>query len=126
MAAKESAIEKEIAFTQGEKDYLGSARLLRIATVSNDLEVDVAPVAFRFDGAKFHIGGIDLEHTFKYRNVEANGRVALVVDDLESIDPWRPRGVKIHGRAQVVTRPDGRRVIEVTPERKWSWGIDRG
>lgn len=122
--AKESAVEKHATFTEGEKAYLTDQRLLRIATVSEDQSVDVAPVAFRFDGEKFHIGGLDVKSTFKYRNVQANGRVAVVVDDLKTVDPWRPRGVKIHGRGVVVARPDGREVIEVTPERKWSWGID--
>jgi pyridoxamine 5'-phosphate oxidase family protein len=111
-------------FTEAEKAYLSQQRLARIATVADSLEVDVAPVAFRFDGRRFHVGGLDVGRTLKYKNVKANGRVALVVDDLKTIDPWAPRGVKIHGRARVAVRPDGREVIEVKPERKWSWGIE--
>jgi pyridoxamine 5'-phosphate oxidase family protein len=122
--AAESSTGKTVRFTEAEKGYLGGQRLLRIASVSNSLEVDIAPVAFRFDGERFHIGGLDVTRTLKYKNVKANGRVALVVDDLETVDPWRPRGVKIHGRARIVVRPDGREIIEVEPDRKWSWGIE--
>ena len=123
--AKESAVEKPPAFSDAEKAYISGQRLLRIATISAKPTVDVAPVAFRFDGQRFHIGGLDLKSTFKYRNIKDNGHVALVIDDLKTIDPWRPRGVKIHGTGEIATRPDGREVIEVTPTRKWSWGIDR-
>jgi pyridoxamine 5'-phosphate oxidase family protein len=126
MAAPESFTKKTVSFSEAEKAYLADQRLLRIATVADSLEVDVAPVAFRFDGERFHIGGRDNPRTLKYKNVKANGRVALVVDDLKTVDPWRPRGVKIHGRARIVVRPDGREIIEVQPERKWSWGIEPG
>lgn len=124
MAAKEAFEEKTLSFSEAEKAYLAGQRLLRIATVANSLEVDVAPVAYRFDGEKFHVGGLNIPRTLKYKNVKANGKVALVVDDLKTIDPWAPRGIKIHGRATIVVRPDGREIIEVQPERKWSWGID--
>jgi pyridoxamine 5'-phosphate oxidase family protein len=29
-----------------------------------------------------------------YRNVLKNNKVALVIDDMKSIDPWDPRGMK--------------------------------
>lgn len=124
MTTKEAPAEKTVTFNDAEKTYLAGQRLLRFASVSASLEVDVAPLAFRFDGEKFHVGGLDIPHTLKYKNIKANGRVALVVDDLKTVDPWAPRGVKIHGRAEIVTRRDGREVIEVTPTRKWSWGIE--
>ena len=39
----------------------------------------------------------------KYRNVADNGlRVAFVVDDLRSRDPWRVRCLEIRGTAEVV------------------------
>jgi pyridoxamine 5'-phosphate oxidase family protein len=48
------------------------------------------------------------------------------VDDLASIEPWRPRGVKVRGRAEIDTDPQGRARIRVTPETVWSWGINEG
>ena len=40
------------------------------------------------------------------RHIKKN-KVAVVIDDLKSIDPWDPRGVKIYGTADVVTRQGG-------------------
>ena len=39
--------------------------------------------------------------TRKYKNVkDGNNEVAMVIDDLESVQPWRPRGIKISGNAE--------------------------
>ena len=115
--------EKEVQLTDVEREYLRSQHLARIATVSDSGEVDVAPVAFRLDEQdRFVIGGLNMDRSFKLHNVEANGRVAIAVDDLVSIDPWTPRGVKVHGHGEVVERPDGRKVIVTSITRKWSWG----
>ncbi len=39
--------------------------------------------------------------TRKYKNVkDGNNEVALVIDDLESVQPWKPRGIKINGSAE--------------------------
>ncbi len=62
------------------------------------------------------------KRTKKYRDVARSGRAAIVVDDLASTDPWRPRGVEIRGRAQAI---DGARsLIRIHPERIVSWGIE--
>ena len=46
-------------FTEKEKEYIKSQRLARIATTSKDnLQPDVVPVGFDFDGAEFtHVDG---------------------------------------------------------------------
>ncbi|HEV8486678.1 MAG TPA: PPOX class F420-dependent oxidoreductase [Blastocatellia bacterium] len=114
-------------FSEKEITYLKSQRLARIATVSIDGQPDVAPVGFSFDGERFFVGGLDIKLTLKYKNVKSNPRVALVIDDLQSVDPWTPRGIKIHGKARIVERHGhlgAAEYIEVTPERYWSWGID--
>ena len=111
-------------FTEKEISYLRSQRLARIATVSRELQPDVAPVGFEFDGQHFFIGGLQQKKTYKYKNVaNGNSKVALVIDDLESIDPWKPRGIKIHGEAELVER-EGRLgpYLKVKPARTWSWG----
>ncbi len=114
-------------FSDQERAYISSQRLARIATVSADSQPDVAPVGFEFDGRSFYVGGLRMTATLKYRNVLANPRVALVIDDLVSTNPWTPRGVKIHGRATVVER-DGHvgrgPYLQIVPERHWSWGIE--
>jgi pyridoxamine 5'-phosphate oxidase family protein len=114
-------------FTENEVAYLRQQRLARIATVSETGQPDVAPVGYTFDGEYFYVGGRDIFKTYKYKNIQSNAKVALVVDDLESVDPWRPRNIKIHGRADVVEREKGYMgagtYIRIKPERKWSWGL---
>lgn len=116
-------------FSEKEIAYLKSQRLARIATVSNKLQPDVAPVGFEFDGVYFYIGGLQQTRTNKYKNVVGgNTKVALVVDDVESTDPWMPRGIKIHGEAEMIERQGqlgSAPFLKVKPERVWSWGIER-
>lgn len=82
-------------FSGKELTYLKSQRLARIATVSNEGQPDVAPVGFEFDGENLYIGGLKQTKTYKYKNIASgNAKVALVIDDVESADPWKPRGSK--------------------------------
>ena len=60
------------------------------------------PVGFDFDGNYFYVGGMNLLKSTKYRNVLKNNKVPLVIDDLKSIDPCDPRGMKIYGTADIV------------------------
>jgi len=111
-------------FSDTEINYIKSQPLARLATVSPDGQPDVAPVGFQFDGQRFTIGGFDITRTFKYKNVKkGNVKVALVIDDLATVSPWKPRGIKIHGTAQIV-ESSGPAYLIVTPERSWSWGVD--
>ena len=130
-----------IMFSQKEVEYLKSQRLARISTVSpDDLQPDVSPVGFDFDGEYFYVSGIDLPKTRKYKNVLKNEKVALVIDDLETVNPWAPRAVRIYGIADIVTRRGGYMdraqssssssspppsYIRIRPLKKWSWGVER-
>jgi pyridoxamine 5'-phosphate oxidase family protein len=114
-------------FTTSELEYLrggGTRRLARLATVGSDNTPHVVPVGFRYEPAhdSIDVHGHDLERTKKYRDVERTGRASIVVDDLASTNPWRPRGVEIRGCAEVVSSP--RPLIRIHPERIVSWGLD--
>jgi pyridoxamine 5'-phosphate oxidase family protein len=113
-------------FTDTELEYLHSQRLGRIATASPVGEPEVSPVGFEADAAGISTGGIDITKTVRYRNIQATGRAAMVIDDLASVDPWRPRGVKVRGRAEIDTDGQGQSRIRLTPETVWSWGINEG
>jgi len=92
-------------FTPQEIDYIKSQPLARIGTVSDDSQPDVSPVGFEFDGEYFYIGGMNNQATRKYKNVaNGNTKVALSVDDLKSVDPWSPRGIRVFGTAEIVER----------------------
>ena len=115
-----------MVFTDAEREFLSTARLGRIATVSRGGDPDVAPVGFRVDEQDdFLVGGLDNAKTLKYHNVKSSGRAAMVVDELVSVDPWRVRGVKVHGSASIEDHA-GRPVIRIRPERVWSWAINPG
>jgi pyridoxamine 5'-phosphate oxidase family protein len=63
----------------------------------------------------------------KYKNVrDGNKELALVIDDLESVQPWKLRGMKINGTAEVVEH-NGMfgpgKYLKITPSVSWSWGI---
>jgi len=45
---------------------------------------------------------MNLLKSTKYRNILKNNKVALVIDDLKSIDPCDSRGMKIYGTADIV------------------------
>lgn len=115
-------------FSEQELTFLRAQPLTRIATVDNHEQPTVDAVGFEFDGARFYIGGRQFETTRKYKNIVAGHRkVSLIIDDLKSLRPWQPRGIRIHGIAEVVQRqghlgPGGYLVI--TPMVSWSWGIE--
>src|SRR5581483_289975 len=89
-------------FAPEELNYLRGQLLGRLATVDERHAPQVVPVGFFVDEqtGDVSIGGRALGSTRKFRNVEATGRAALVVDDLVSTDPWRVRGIEIRGRAE--------------------------
>ncbi|MFI5042120.1 MAG: hypothetical protein ACHQNA_09775 [Acidimicrobiales bacterium] len=70
-------------------------------------------------------GGLDLSKTIRYRYLRANPRATIVIDDLASVDPWRPRGVKVRGDA-TLEEVDGRHQLRVHPRLIWSWGLNVG
>ncbi len=111
------------AFTAAELEYLAAQPLMRFATASPTGKPDVAPVVFEVDGDDIVTAGFDITHTVRYRNVLANPRAVLVVDDLATVDPWSPRGVKIVGRA-AIEEVDGAPRFRISPEVVISWAIN--
>jgi pyridoxamine 5'-phosphate oxidase family protein len=111
-------------FTEAELQYLtGGRQLGRIATVGTDGTPHVVPVGWIYNAARdtIDVGGRELEQSKKFRDVARTGRAAIVIDDLESTDPWRPRGIEVRGRAEAITMPTP--LIQIYPERIVSWGL---
>ena len=111
-------------FTEAELQYLtGGRQLGRIATVGADGTPHVVPVGWIYNAARdtIDVGGRELERSKKFRDVARTGRAAIVIDDLESTDPWRPRGIEVRGRAEAITMPTP--LIQIYPERIVSWGL---
>lgn len=118
-------------FSEAEVGYLKSQRLARIATTSAKGTPEVSPVGFEFDGKYFWIGSHSQEiftRTKRYRNITSgNKKVSLVIDDLASVNPWRPRGIKVSGVAEVMEHKGifgPGEYFRITPSITVSWGIE--
>ena len=120
-------------FTEKEIEYLRGQLLGRLATVASDGSPHVVPVGFRLGPGDeaIEIGGHAFRGSKKWRNLEANPRVAFVIDDLEQVNPWTPRGLEIRGRAEL--HEEGGESfgegwdaawIRILPRRIVSWGIE--
>jgi pyridoxamine 5'-phosphate oxidase family protein len=119
-----------MAFTEQEIAYLQSQGLGRLATVGADGQPDVVPVAVEFDGTFLWVGGTpDVTGTRKFRNVAAgNPRVSVVIDDMQSLDPFIARGIRIYGHAEQPFERVGMVgpgiYMRITPAVSWSWNLE--
>jgi pyridoxamine 5'-phosphate oxidase family protein len=114
-------------FTEAELRYLAGGRQLgRLATVGADGTPHVVPVAWIYNAARdtIDVGGSELERSKKFRDVARSGRAAIVIDDLESTEPWRGRGIEVRGGADAIALPTA--LIRVHPERIVTWGLEPG
>ncbi len=84
----------------------------------------VVPVAYTFDGTSIFFGGWNLTRSLKYRNLLGNNKVAFVVDDIVSTNPWRVRGVELRGTAEPVRGEGGAALVKVVPSAVRSWGLE--
>jgi pyridoxamine 5'-phosphate oxidase family protein len=117
-------------FTDAERDYLRRQPLGRLATVDASGQPQANPVGyFLQDDGTLLIGGAAMGRTKKWRNLQANPKTALVVDDLASTVPWRPRGIEIRGTAELATGPHqlgthfSPEVIRIRPAMTYSWNL---
>lgn len=120
-------------FSEPERSYLASQRLGRLATLGPDGAPQNKPVAFTCNSrdGTIDIGGRAMGASRKFRNVQRDGRVSLVVDDVAS-EPWHGRGVEIRGYAEALV-DQGRsatnesfsaEIIRIHPRRVVTWGLD--
>jgi pyridoxamine 5'-phosphate oxidase family protein len=125
-------------FTAKEIEYLSGRRLGRLATLTATGGPHLVPTLYLLDpDGTLAIGAGDLPGRGQQRgyrdNIERTPRVAYVVDDVASIDPYVPRGVSIRGRAEIEPT-GGERLgpglgpvwVRITPTWVASWGIDGG
>ena len=116
-----------VRLSPAELGFLRQGRLLgRLATSDDEGQPHVVPVGWSYDEAlgTFDISGRDFAATRKYRNVLANPRAALVIDDV--LPPWQPRAVHVQGPAQAVPADPATgapALIRITPTKVTSWGL---
>ena len=116
-------------FKPAEIDFIQSQRLLRIGTASPEGRPDVAPVGFDFDGEYFYVSGRDNQQTLKYKYTKRNPVASLALDDLATVKPWRPRGIKIFGDVDFVVRAGyagEKEYLRIKARSVHSWGLEQG
>jgi pyridoxamine 5'-phosphate oxidase family protein len=114
------------SFSPAEVDYLTSERRLgRLATVDAAGMPHVVPVGWRYNEqlGTIDISGREFAASRKFRNVQATAKAAFVVDDMASVNPWRPRAVMVRGRAEALVDAPGEALIRIQPDNIVSWGL---
>jgi pyridoxamine 5'-phosphate oxidase family protein len=125
-----------MSFKPHEIAFMKGADLGRLATIQPNGQPQVSPVGFTYNEAlgTIDIAGYRMSRSRKFRNVAANNKVALVVDDIFSRDPWRVRCLEIRGTAGQANVDEPQTggagdaldsaIIRITPRRIISFGID--
>lgn len=120
-----------MGFSDEEIAYLRSQPLARLATLGEDGQPDLVPVAFELDDGVFWVGGVgpDVVQTRKFRNLRAGrDKVALVIDDLVSLEPFIARCLRVYGRAELPIERVGMvgpgLYSRIVPTTSWSWNIE--
>jgi pyridoxamine 5'-phosphate oxidase family protein len=121
-------------FTDSEYAYLAAHPLGRLATIGPDGAPQVHPVAFWVDASRgtIDIGGPALARSQKFRNVQAEPRVSLAVDDQAETPNalgQTGRGIEIRGRAEIVVLDPplitafSSETLRIHPHRIIAWNI---
>lgn len=124
-----------MTFKPHEIEFMRQADLGRLATIQRGGTPQNSPVGFTYNErlGTIDIRGYRMSKSQKFRNVAHNDKVALVVDDIASRDPWRVRCLEIRGTAEQAEIPASRgaagdhldtAIIRVTPRRIISFGVD--
>jgi pyridoxamine 5'-phosphate oxidase family protein len=125
-----------MVFTEVEREYLVTRALGRLATIGPVGAPHNHPVTYRVnkDDGTIDIGGPDIAGTQKYRNIQADPRVSLVVDDTAPVPVGpggqRGRGLEIRGVVESLRaeRPllagFSDDMLRIHPRRIVAWNLD--
>jgi pyridoxamine 5'-phosphate oxidase family protein len=123
-----------MVFTDAEYAYLAGHPLGRLATIGPDGAPQAHPVALWLneEAGTIDIGGPELARSQKFRNVQADPRVSLVVDD-QAATPnpigQTGRGIEVRGQVEIVTLDPpltpgfSSETLRVFPHRIIAWNI---
>ncbi len=124
-----------MTFKPHEIEFMRNAELGRLATIQSNGTPQNSPVGFTYNDelGTIDVAGYQMSKSQKYRNLAHNDKVAFVVDDITSRDPWRVRCLEIRGTAEQAEVPAASgaagdqldtAIIRITPRRIISFGID--
>jgi len=125
-----------MTFTETEHKYLVVQALGRLATIGPTGAPQNHPVTYRVNAGTgtIDIGGPNLSSSRKYRNIQADPRASLVVDDnaSEPVGPGgqRGRGLEIRGAVEILRAEEpmiegfSNDVLRIHPRRIVAWNLD--
>lgn len=112
-------------FTARERAYLDASKLGRMATLGRDGSPQVKPVSIHLppDRDIVIVMGHDLDRSAKWRNLDRDPRVAIVIDHLGDGTYSSVNGIEIRGTATLAntTHP----AIAIHPYRILAWNLPR-
>jgi pyridoxamine 5'-phosphate oxidase family protein len=122
-------------FTEQELAYLRGQRLGRLGTVGANGMPHLTAVGFRYNPEldTIDIGGRrgGFGTSKKFRDAQATGKAAFIVDDVLTENGWQPRGIEVRGRAEAYETggDDGMpgmdpAYLRIFPTRIVSWGVN--
>jgi pyridoxamine 5'-phosphate oxidase family protein len=96
-----------MTFTDAELRFLTSQLRGHLSTIGPDGTPQVKPLSFTYNAAlaAIDIGGFNMPGSAKYRNIQANPRVAFVVDEVTAAGPEGAHFLEVRGVAEAVSVP---------------------
>jgi pyridoxamine 5'-phosphate oxidase family protein len=121
-----------MTLTDAEQRFLDRQPIGHLATIGPDGTPQVKPLGFTYNATleTIDIAGFNMAGSAKYRNIKANPRVALVVDETTEASMEGAHFLEIRGTAEAVLSPataDGHlsaEVIRLHPRRVIAYNVD--
>jgi pyridoxamine 5'-phosphate oxidase family protein len=121
-----------MVFTDAEERFFTRQPLGHLVTVGRDGYPQVKPVGVTYNQGlgTIDIAGLNMGQSAKYRNIRANSRVALVVDEVTEQGVEGAHFLEIRGDAEAAIGghdPDGHlapEIIRIHPHRIVSFNVD--
>jgi pyridoxamine 5'-phosphate oxidase family protein len=118
--------------TDAEQRFLARQPRGHLATIGSDGTPQVKPLGFTYNAAlgTIDIAGFNMGGSAKYRNIQANPRVAFVVDEVTEASMEGAHFLEIRGVAESVTgraSADGHlaaEIIRIHPRRVVAYNVD--
>jgi pyridoxamine 5'-phosphate oxidase family protein len=121
-----------MTLTDAEQRFLARQPLGHLATIGPDGTPQVKPLDFTYNAAlgTIDIAGFNMARSAKYRNIQANPRVAFVVDEVTEASMEGAHFLEIRGTAETASGPartDGHlaaEIIRIHPRRVIAYNVD--
>jgi pyridoxamine 5'-phosphate oxidase family protein len=117
--------------TDAEQRFLTRQPRGHLSTIGPDGMPQVKPLGFTYNSTlgTIDIAGYAMVRSAKYRNVQANPRVAFVVDEMTELSMQGAHFLEIRGVAETVTHPPADphlapEIIRIHPRRVVAYNVD--